>query len=68
MVHGRAARWYLHHEYAVIYVVSGTVYVLVGMRATVVLNWIVGPLWPVACIWLGPMVVRRLTGWEDPLP
>ncbi len=59
---------YVRHEYAVIYVTAGVTYILVGMRVTFLLNWIVGPLWPVAFIWFGPPLVRRVTGWTDPLP
>jgi hypothetical protein len=65
---GRLHRFYLRHEYAVIYVSAGAIYILVGMRVTFLLNWIVGPLWPVACIWVVPPLVRRATGWRDPLP
>jgi hypothetical protein len=61
-------RFYVRHEYAVVYAVAGTSYVLVGMHVKVLLNWIVGPLWPVAFMWLGPVLVRRVTGWQDPLP
>ena len=61
-------RFYVRHEYAVVYAVAGASYVLVGMHVKVLLNWIVGPLWPVAFMWLGPVLVRRVTGWQDPLP
>lgn len=67
-VGGRVAQAYLRHEYAVVYVVAGVTYTLVGMHAKVLLNWIVGPLWPVACMWWGPPAVRRLMGWKAPLP
>jgi hypothetical protein len=60
--------FYLRHEYGVLYGLAGVSYVLVGMKVTFLLNWIVGPLWPIAVIWAGPPLVRRLTGWRDPLP
>jgi hypothetical protein len=63
-VHG----FYVRHEYGVLYALAGISYVVVGMRVTFLLNWIVGPLWPIAVIWAGPPLVRRLTGWRDPLP
>lgn len=59
---------YLRHEVVVVTVVASIVYVLVGMRFTALLNWIVGPLWPVVWVWAVPPVVRRVTGWPDPLP
>lgn len=59
---------YLRHEIVVVTVVASALYVLVGMRWTFLLNWIVGPLWPVACVWAVPPLVRRLAGWTDPLP
>jgi hypothetical protein len=65
---GRIERAYVRHEYAVIYIVAGTSYTLISMHAKVLLNWIVGPLWPVAFMWWGPMLVRRVTGWKAPLP
>ncbi len=65
---GRAERFYLRHEYAVIYAVAGVSYTVVGMHAKMLLNWIVGPLWPIVCMWWGPLLVRRLTGWKAPLP
>ena len=64
----RAQRAYVRHEYAVIYLVAGVTYLLVALRTKAVLNWIVGPLWPVAFMWWGPRLVRRLTKWRAPLP
>jgi len=60
--------FYLRHEYAVIYVASGVLYVALGMEVRALLNWIVGPIWPIACMWFVPVLVRRLAGWADPLP
>jgi len=65
---GRIERAYARHEYAVIYLVAGTSYTLISLHAKVLLNWIVGPLWPVAFMWWGPQLVRRVTGWKAPLP
>lgn len=64
----RAGRFYLRHEYAVVYAVAAVSYTLIGLHAKFLLNWIVGPLWPIVFIWIGPVLVRRITGWKDPLP
>jgi hypothetical protein len=60
--------FYLRHEYAVIYVVSGIVYIVVGVFVRGLLNWIIGPIWPIVCMWFVPVLVRRIGGWSDPLP
>jgi hypothetical protein len=65
---GRFERAYVRHEYAVVYVVAGTTYTLAAVHAKVLLNWLVGPLWPVMCMWWGPRIVRRITGWTAVLP
>jgi hypothetical protein len=59
---------YLRHEVLVITVISSVLYVGVGMYVRVLLNWIVGPLWPIACVWFVPPLVRRVLRWDDPLP
>ncbi len=60
--------FYVRHEYSVIYVVSSVLYIVVALNLRFLLNWIVGPIWPIACMWFVPGVVRRLTGWTDPIP
>jgi hypothetical protein len=65
---GSLHRFYIRHEYGVVYAAAGVSYVLIAMHVKVILNWIVGPLWPVVFMWLGPVVVRRVTGWQDPMP
>lgn len=65
---GGVASFYLRHEYAVIYVVSSIVYIAIGLYARILLNWIVGPLWPIACMWFVPWAVRRIARWDAPLP
>jgi hypothetical protein len=57
---------YLRHEIVVITAVSSVIYVAVGMYVRVLLNWIVGPLWPIACVWFVPPLVRRAFRWDDP--
>lgn len=60
--------FYVRHETVVITVVASIVYIVVGMYVRPLLNWIVGPLWPVACVWFVPPLVRRALHWDDPLP
>jgi len=60
--------FYLRHEVVVITVVSAVVYVVLAINVHLLLNWIIGPLWPVAWVWFAPPLVRRVTGWDDPLP
>jgi len=61
-------RAYLRHEYLVVYVISSVVYVAIAINVKFLLNWIVGPLWPIACMWFVPPLVRRIAGWDDPVP
>jgi hypothetical protein len=65
---GRCARFYVRHEYAVIYAAAAISYTLLGLHVKALLNWIIGPLWPIVFIWWGPTAVRRITGWKAPLP
>ena len=58
----------MRHEYAVVYIVAGTSYTLVALHHKVLLNWLIGPLWPVLSMWWGPRIVRRITGWKASLP
>jgi hypothetical protein len=60
--------FYLRHEIVVITIASSVLYIAVGMHARFLLNWIVGPIWPITCVWFVPPLVRRAFGWRDPLP
>lgn len=52
------------HEEAILYALAAVVYAALGLRyTTLVLNWIVGPLFPVFVIWFVPRVTRR---WGHP--
>ena len=67
--HGGGLRGrYLRHEYLVVGVVSSIVYIAIAVNVKFLLNWIVGPAWPIVCMWVVPVLVRRVTGWDDPLP
>ncbi len=59
---------YLRHERIYWVVAAAVSYALIGMQVKVLLNWVVGPIWPVLFVWFGPPAVRRLTGWKDALP
>ncbi len=58
----------MRHEYGVVYAVAAISYTFIGLHFKVLLNWIVGPLWPIVFMWGGPILVRRITGWTTPLP
>jgi len=59
---------YLRHETALITIAASIIYIAVGMHARFLLNWIIGPVWPIVCVWFVPPIVRRLLGWDEPLP
>ena len=44
------------------YLFAGISYILVSLRYKYLLNWLVGPLWLVVVIWVGPLVSDRLRG------
>ena len=45
-----------------LYVVAFVAYVVLGLLTrSVVLNWIVGPLFPLLALYLVPRVIRKLT-------
>lgn len=46
-------------EELVVYLLAGVTYVLAGLAWKGLLNWIVGPAWIVAWVWLAPLVVDR---------
>lgn len=52
--------WYTRRVELVVYVLAGVSYVGLGVFHKWLLNWIIGPIWLVAWIWLAPLVVDRL--------
>jgi len=40
-------------------VLAGVSYVVLGMFNKWLLNWIIGPIWLVAWIWLAPVLIDR---------
>ena len=49
-------------ETAVWYVIGALSYIGVGLVEKGLLNWVVGPLWLVAVVVIGPAVVDRIRG------
>jgi hypothetical protein len=52
--------WYTRRFELVLYVLAGVSYVVLGMYFKFLLNWIIGPLWLIAWIWVAPIIVDRL--------
>lgn len=51
------------HEETVLYAVAAVVYIVLGVfLKTVILNWVVGPLFPLLVVYLIPTWVRRWRG------
>jgi hypothetical protein len=44
------------------YLLAGSTYIGFSMFHKFLLNWIIGPVWLIAVIWAGPMLVDRLRG------
>lgn len=67
---GRAGdpAWYTRRVELVVYVLAGVSYVGLGVFHKWLLNWIIGPIWLVAWIWLAPLVVDRLRRREPASP
>ncbi len=47
------------------YLVAGVSYVIAGVYQKWLLNWIIGPVWLVAVVWVGPPLWDRLRGRRD---
>ena len=54
--------WYTRRVELVIYVLAAVSYVGLGMFHKFLLNWIIGPIWLIAWVWLAPIVVDRIRG------
>ena len=55
------ARLWREHEEGLLYVVAVLVYIPLGLLVkTVVLSWVIGPLFPLLVVYLIPTWVRRL--------
>lgn len=52
--------WYTRRFELGLYLVAGIVYVGFGMFNKWLLNWVVGPVWLVAWVWLVPAVIDRV--------
>lgn len=54
------------HEEALLYAVAAVVYIVLGVfLKTVILNWVVGPLFPLLVVYLIPTWVRRWRAREE---
>ena len=52
--------WYDRRAELVLYVVAGLTYVGLAMFHKFLLNWIIGPVWLVAWVWLAPALLERV--------
>lgn len=52
--------WYTRRVELALYVLAGVTYIGFGMFHKFLLNWIIGPVWLVAWIWLIPAAVEGL--------
>lgn len=52
--------WYTRRFELVLYVLAGATYIGFGLFHKWLLNWIVGPIWLIAWVWLVPLVLDRL--------
>jgi len=57
--------WYTRRVELAIYVVAGVTYVVLGVFHKWLLNWVIGPIWLVAWVWLTPLVVERVRTARD---
>jgi hypothetical protein len=44
------------------YLFAGTSYILVSLWHKFLLNWIIGPGWLAAVVWIGPALLDRVRG------
>ncbi|MGQ0435017.1 MAG: hypothetical protein ACT452_21725 [Microthrixaceae bacterium] len=51
--------WYTRRVELTLYVLAGASYITLGMFNKWLLNWIIGPIWLVAWIWLAPVLIDR---------
>jgi ACR3 family arsenite efflux pump ArsB len=51
--------WYTRKVEVTLYALAAITYVGLGMFHKFLLNWIIGPVWLVAWVWLVPAVVDR---------
>jgi hypothetical protein len=58
--------WYTRRAEVALYILAGVTYVGLGMFHKFLLNWIIGPLWLVAVVWLVPMAVEGVRRRSSP--
>jgi hypothetical protein len=52
--------WYTRRVELVLYLLAGVTYVGFGMFHKFLLNWIIGPIWLVAWVWLVPELIDSI--------
>jgi hypothetical protein len=57
---GNDPPWYDRRWELALYLSAGATYIGVAMFHKFLLNWIIGPIWLVAWVWLVPVLVERL--------
>lgn len=63
----RRRSWLRRHEEGALYALAAVLYIPLGVvLKTVVLNWIVGPLFPLLVVYVVPTFVRRRRGMPSP--
>jgi hypothetical protein len=50
--------WLTHRLELTLYILAGATYVGFGMFHKFLLNWIIGPIWLVAWVWLVPLLIE----------
>jgi hypothetical protein len=50
--------WYTRRVEIALYALAGVTYIGLGMFHKFLLNWIIGPLWLIAVVWLVPLAIE----------
>ena len=58
--------WYTRRFELALYVIAGVSYVVLGVFNKWLLNWIIGPAWLVAWIWVAPTLIDRVRTGRTP--
>ncbi|MFL6205264.1 MAG: hypothetical protein ACJ739_07915 [Acidimicrobiales bacterium] len=58
--------WYDRRWELALYLAAGVTYVGVAMFHKFLLNWIIGPVWLVAWVWLVPVVIEAVRRRGEP--
>lgn len=58
--------WYTRRFELALYVVAGASYIGLGIFHKFLLNWVIGPIWLIAAVWLVPVLIDRVRGGSRP--